>query len=104
MQERLKPTKLGLSVMSSNPEEFAPCVSISVAREDRSPVLLTSRRWERWAAVCRVRGMDVDECQVRHGEAVLHLRRMGVSSRRIKAMDLDDPRLSAEERRALCQR
>lgn len=63
--------------------------------------LLTSRRWERWAGVMRVRGFDVEETQRRHDAAVLWLLRRGIDMHTIRRRDLDDPMLSNEEREML---
>jgi hypothetical protein len=78
--------------------DASPCDMTSGDRSGRGLALLTSRRWERWAGVMRVRGYDAEETQARHEEAVLGLLRRGVTMEEMRRKDLDDPRLTEEER------
>ena len=107
MQERSRLIERESSVMCGLKDGSSLCDSTSELasgrRESGLVALLTSRRWERWAGVCRLKGMDMEECQKRHEEAMLQLLRLGVSMRVIRENGLDDPRLTAEERLGLCQ-
>jgi hypothetical protein len=49
----------------------------------------------------RVRGFDVEETQARHEAAVRYLLRRGVTMEEMRRRDLDDPRLTEEERGGL---
>ena len=55
------------------------------------------RRWERWAPLCG--GMP--EARLVHRAAMQALLRAGVPMERIKRLDADDPRISAEDRAEL---
>lgn len=109
MRERLKRSGQGSSVtggtaavMGSLRGESGMTSGRESERKGSALVgLLTSRRWERWAGVMRVRGFDVEETQRRHDAAVLWLLRRGIDMHTIRRRDLDDPRLSNEEREML---
>ena len=107
MRERSRLIGPESSVMSGLKDGSSLCGSTSELasgrRESGLVALLTSRRWDRWAGVCRLKGMDMEECQKRHEEAVLQLLRLGVTMREMREKGLDDPRLTAEERLGLCQ-
>ncbi len=106
MRERLKRLGQGSSVtegtvavMGSSRGESGTTSGRESERKGSALVaLLTSRRWERWAGVMRVRGFDVEETQRRHDAAVLYLLRKGVTMEEMRRRDLDDPRLTEEER------
>ena len=107
MQERSRLIERESSVMCGLKDGSGLCDSTSELasgrRESALVALLTSRRWDRWAGVCRIKGIDMEECQKRHEEAVLQLLRLGVTMREMREKGLDDPRLTAEERLSLCQ-
>ncbi len=89
-----RPRKIG-SVKGKAPELIAR-VNISESRYPHArKSLALQRRWKRWAPLWAPEMRP--EVKAAHARRMEHLMAMGLDAQRIKKLDLDDPRFTAEE-------